>query len=199
VTERSVLPEPFPPEPTLRGARVALRALRDGDADDLYALHSDPRVMRYWSSEPWTRREQATAHLAMRRRDSGDTPARSLSWAAAAIDTDRLVGTVSLFALRREHRCAELGYALASDRWGRGLAGEMLDLALAHAFGALDLERLEADVDPRNERSCRLLERLGFRREGLLRARWRVGGEVTDSAIYGLLRTDRRPVLQAPD
>jgi ribosomal-protein-alanine N-acetyltransferase len=62
-----------------------------------------------------------------------------------------------------------------------------LRLALAHAFGPLGLRRVEADVDPRNAASCRLLERLGFRREGLLRERWRVNGETCDSALFGLL------------
>lgn len=59
------------------------------------------------------------------------------------------------------------------------------------AFGALELRRIEADIDPRNAASCRLVERLGFIREGLLRARWNVAGEICDSAIYGLLAQDR--------
>ena len=63
---------------------------------------------------------------------------------------------------------------------------------IEHAFGTLNLHRIEADIDPRNVASARLLERLGFVREGLLRDRWIVGGEVSDSALYGLLERDRR-------
>ncbi|HEX2165116.1 MAG TPA: GNAT family protein, partial [Thermoanaerobaculia bacterium] len=55
------------------------------------------------------------------------------------------------------------------------------------AFGPLALHRLEADVDPRNERSLKALERLGFRREGLLRERYFVAGEIQDSVMLGLL------------
>jgi RimJ/RimL family protein N-acetyltransferase len=70
----------------------------------------------------------------------------------------------------------------------------VIDLAFDHRPGApfddLQLNRIEADVDPRNAASCRALERLGFLREGLLRERWIVGGEVSDSAMYGLLRAD---------
>jgi len=69
---------------------------------------------------------------------------------------------------------------------------EALGAAIGHAFGALDLRRIEADTDPRNAASIRMLERLAFRREGLLRERWVVGGEVCDSLILGLLRTDWR-------
>lgn len=57
----------------------------------------------------------------------------------------------------------------------------------------MKLNRIEADIDPRNAASARVPERLGFVREGLLRERWIVGDEVTDSALYGLLRSDRRP------
>src|SRR6185312_373061 len=54
----------IPAEPTLTGARVQLRPLRASDADDLFEVHSDPRVMRYWSHAPWTGREQASARIA---------------------------------------------------------------------------------------------------------------------------------------
>jgi ribosomal-protein-alanine N-acetyltransferase len=65
-------------------------------------------------------------------------------------------------------------------------------LALRHAFEELGLRRIEADTDPRNSGSCRLLERLGFVREGLLRERWLIDGELQDTAIYGLLRGELR-------
>ncbi|GAB7522893.1 hypothetical protein PBS_18770 [Paraburkholderia sp. 2C] len=63
---------------------------------------------------------------------------------------------------------------------------------IEHAFGTRRLRRIEADIDPRNGDSARLLERLGFVREGLVRERWVVGDEVSDSALYGLLERDRR-------
>jgi len=56
-----------------------------------------------------------------------------------------------------------------------------------YAFGSLRLRRLEADVDPGNAASLRILERMGFVREGLLRERWDVGGQIGDTAFLGLL------------
>ena len=66
---------------------------------------------------------------------------------------------------------------------------------IGYAFDArgLDLGRIEADLDPHNQASARLLERLGFAREGLLRERWTVAGVTTDSLIMGLLRREWRP------
>ena len=178
----------IPPMPVLAGPRVRLRALRADDADALFALHSDPRVMRYWSHAPWTDREQAVARLDQLERDRESS--EFYQWAIAVDGDDRLVGTVSLFALNRAQKRAEVGYALASSVWGRGYATEALKLAVDFAFEALGVARLEADIDPRNDASCRLVERIGFVREGLLRERWHVAGEATDSAIYGLLARD---------
>ena len=94
----------------------------------------------------------------------------------------------TLWLDRGAMRRAEIGFALARAHWGHRYAGEALALLFEHAFGALGLRRIEADVDPRNLASCRLMEKLGFQREGVLRNRWRVGGEFADSIIFGLLR-----------
>ena len=178
----------IPPVPTLEGSRVRLRPLRIGDADDFFALHSDPRVMRYWSHPPWTEREQAIARIEQLERDRAN--AEFYTWANTVGGTDRLIGTVSLFAINRTQFRAEVGYALAPGHWGHGYATEGLRLAIAFAFDTVGLARLEADIDPRNVPSCRVVERVGFRQEGLLRQRWHVGGEITDSAMYGLLRDE---------
>jgi [ribosomal protein S5]-alanine N-acetyltransferase len=70
---------------------------------------------------------------------------------------------------------------------------DALTLLIDHAFEDLKLHRIEADVDPRNTASLRLLERLGFRREGHLRERYFKDGEIQDSVMFGLLRSDDRP------
>lgn len=175
--------------PVLESQAVRLRPLRADDAGAVFALYSDPDVCRYWSFAPWTELAQAEAWLAER---MGWRPPSTYGWALAETAGDRLVGTVSLFALSAPNRRAELGYSLLPARQGRGLAREGVRLALAFGFATLDLERIEADVDPRNGPSWRLLEHFGFRREGLLRNRWRVGDSFADSWIYGLLREDYR-------
>jgi ribosomal-protein-alanine N-acetyltransferase len=174
--------------PILETAHLRLRPYRADDAEAMYALYSDPRVMRYWSFPPWTELAQAKSYLdrALAGMDSGEI----FPWAIADRETDRLIGAVTLFSLHVEQLRAEIGYSLSPDYQGRGLAAEALRCALSCAIDNLGLLRIEADVDPRNEPSCRLLERVGFKREGLLRKRWRVNGEVCDTAFYGLLPED---------
>ncbi|MGQ4584449.1 GNAT family N-acetyltransferase [Lysobacter sp. F60174L2] len=171
--------------PTLEGPRIRLRGFRDGDLQDFYAVHSDPLVNRYWSFPAWTEVSQARDYFAsaIGGRDAG----RMLCWAIAEREGDRLIGSTTLFTINREQGRAEIGYALRASHWGQGYAQEALRMVLGHAFGTLGLRRIEADIDPRNAGSCRLVERMGFIREGLLRDRWCVAGETSDSAIYGLL------------
>lgn len=102
----------------------------------------------------------------------------------------RLIGTCTLHQMHKQNRRAELGYVLGSAWWGQGYMHEALVAFVDHAFGALNLHRLEADIDPRNANSAKSLERLGFQREGYLRERWIVAGEVSDSAVYGLLASE---------
>jgi RimJ/RimL family protein N-acetyltransferase len=174
----------IPDIPELAGPRVRLRAFDARDVDALFSLYSDAQVMRYWSTPPWRERAQAVTHIERMQRERLD--AEFYPW-VATLDDDVLIGTCSLFAVNRAHARAEIGYALRSSWWGRGFAQEMLGLALTHAFDAVGLNRIEADIDPGNIASCRLVERLGFTREGLLRERWRVDGGVQDTALYGLL------------
>jgi RimJ/RimL family protein N-acetyltransferase len=171
--------------PTLRAKRIELRWLEPSDVDALFGVFSDREVARYWSAPPMTAREQAEALLA----DIGECFAQRelFQWGIARVDDGVVIGTCTLAGVVAKHRRAELGFALARSHWGHGYATEAVERLLQFAFDDLQLHRIEADVDPRNARSIALLERMGFRREGLLRERWHVGGEIADGAFYGLL------------
>lgn len=117
--------------------------------------------------------------------------AKSLfQWGVARREDDWVIGTCTLYHLDGRNRRAEIGFALGREHWGRGLMQEALGALLGYAFDTLNLHRVEADVDPGNAASLRLLERLGFVREGMMRERWLVGGGVQDSVILGLLRRE---------
>ncbi len=143
-------------------------------------------MVRYWSSSAWTDIAQAEAMIAEARqayRDGG-----LARYAIALAGTNRLIGICNLRGFFEQNRRCELGYALGRAYWGQGFAAEALEALLDHAFHVLDINRIEADIDPRNEASARLLEKLGFRREGYMPERWIVHGEKADTAFYGLLR-----------
>lgn len=174
--------------PTLEGERVRLRWLEQRDVPRLFEIFSDPTAMRYWSSPAQTEQAQAqelldAIHQSFRERSL-------FQWGVARRSDNLLIGTTTLFDMRAEHRKAEIGYMLDRPFWGQGLMQEALRLYLQFAFGTLGLNRLTADVDPRNDRSITILERLGFQREGVMRETYWVGGEVSDSLMLGLLASD---------
>lgn len=177
--------------PVLHTARLRLRPFTDVDADHLFALHSNTRVLRYWDSPPWKERARAERFIARCRQveDEG-TGARMV------IDRARdgaFVGWCGLTEWNPDYRSASLGYVLDEAMWGQGFATEAAHAVLRWAFDTLDLNRVQAETDTRNVASARVLEKMGFVREGTLREDCVVNGEVSDSWVFGLIRHDWRP------
>ena len=175
---------------TLSTARLALRPLRTEDAAAMFAMYSDSEFMRYWSFPVMSRFEQAVEYLALRMQ--GSATETEIVWAVELATTREMIGTCSLFNVDTLSKRAELGFGLHRPFWGHGYMTEAARAAVDCGFERLQLRRIEAEIDPRNHASARVLERLGFVKEGLLRERWIVDGEISDGAIYGLLRTDPR-------
>jgi RimJ/RimL family protein N-acetyltransferase len=176
--------------PRLETPRTVLRHPTAADVPALFDIFRDPEVTRYWSWPAYTHPAQAAALLAEIEELFEE---RTLfQWAIARREDDRVVGTATLFAIEPANRRGEVGFALGRAAWGQGLMREVLTALFGFAFDRLGLHRLEADVDPRNARSLAVLERHGFRREGLLRERHFVAGEVQDSVMLGLLAREWR-------
>lgn len=174
--------------PTLSGRRVELRWLEEEDVPALFEIFSDPEVMRYWSSPPL--RDLGAAGGLLREIHDHFRARTLFQWGIARRAGGALLGTCTLLHWEADHQRAEIGFALGRTHQGKGFGTEAVGVLLGFAFQTLGLHRLEADVDPRNQPSLRLLERLGFRREGTLRERYHVNGEIQDSVILGLLRRE---------
>jgi ribosomal-protein-alanine N-acetyltransferase len=177
--------------------RLSMRPIRDVDAETLLAIRSNPSVMCYGTEPTWDSIQKAIDKI--ERNDRGMAAGESVCLAIFRRDDRRLIGTTDLFQMDPQCRRAEIGFALAAEAWGRGYMNEALTALLDYGFSEFALNRVEADVDPRNTASIKCLARLGFAHEGLLRQRWIVGGEVSDSAIYGLLRDEWRARRSAND
>jgi RimJ/RimL family protein N-acetyltransferase len=185
--------------PTIDANRVCLRLITEEDVDALYRIFSNKEVMRYWSTPPLEDRDAAVKLL--NEIHEGFRRQAMMKWGIARRTDDALIGTTTLFNLDFDHRRAEMGYGLDRAHWGNGYMQEALRALLGFAFEVLDLHRIEADVDPRNAASIRTLERLGFQREGFLRERWQVNGEIQDAFFYGLLKPDwtaasKKPIVE---
>jgi [ribosomal protein S5]-alanine N-acetyltransferase len=179
----------------IHGPRFALRYATRADAPALFELGRDPAVTRFFSWGPYTSIEQPEAYIAAQaaRRERGE----QLDLLIVDAD-DRPVGVTGLSELARRDRRATVGSWLGHRWWGSGANLEAKALIAALAFRGLGLERLTALASTRNGRSQAALERLGFRREGVLAAYHRHADGPHDVVVFGLVRAAwERSVLHA--
>ena len=175
---------------TLRTKRLVLRPFGEGDAEALFAIYRDPEVCRYLPRPAWPDIGLARDRIA---KDLAGMVSREyVRFAIQRSEDGTIVGDCCLFSLNAQCRRAEIGYSQLRSAWGNGYINEALHALIEFGFAQLDLNRIEADIDPRNLASAKSLERLGFVKEGHLRERWIVEGEVSDTGLYGLLARDWR-------
>ena len=179
------------PAPTLATARLRLRPITSVDEDALFALHSDANVTRYWDAPPWTDRTRAQHFVAACARIEEEGSGARL--AIEHISDGAFLGWCGLTGWNPGYSSASLGYVLGEPAWGHGYATEAARALLQWALETLDLTRVQAETDTRNAASARVLEKLGFVREGTLRENCVVNGDVSDSWVYGLLKREWHP------
>lgn len=172
--------------------RLVIRRFRTRDALTFSAYRSDPDVARYQSWTPPLPLDKAAKLV--RAFASGDP--RAAGWFQYAIAPreaqDVLIGDIGVL-LHENRMQAEIGFTLDRRYQGRGYATEAVRAMLGYLFGELKLRRVSAECDARNARSARLLERVGFRREGLRRQHTWAKGEWTDDLLFGLLASEFEP------
>jgi ribosomal-protein-alanine N-acetyltransferase len=181
---------PLPALPSIESPRLLVRPLTKADLGDLLQVNGDAAVTRFLPYATWTSPADADAWY----QRMADIQATGTAVQLVLVErrSGTAIGTCLLFRFDEGSARAELGYVLGRAHWGSGYMHEALVAVIDAAFGALSLRRLEAEVDPRNAASGRLLQRLGFTREGLLRQRWVTRGEAKDVEVYGLLSDEWR-------
>ncbi len=172
-----------PPVPELITDRLRLRRLGPKDAPGLHLAYGDAEAMRYWDAPPC--RDVAETEARIRQSCRANTIWHA-AWALLMQD-DQFIGMVNYHARQPWNRRLAVGWILVPQFQQRGYMREAMRALLSHCFNTLETHRIEAEIEPDNHRSMRLAERLGFRREGLLRDRLCVGGEPRSIWMYGLL------------
>jgi ribosomal-protein-alanine N-acetyltransferase len=174
--------------PVIATARFLLRRIVASDAEAVFLGLSDPRVILHYGVSYRTREE---AEAQMRWFEDIHAQGTGIWWGLCEpSNPSTLIGAAGLNDLSTRHRRAELGYWLFPVHWGRGAASECVSALLAHAFGAMNLHRVAAEVDVDNLRSIALLERLGFAFEGVRRGCELKDGKYLDLRVYSRLATD---------
>ena len=183
MTETPTLPELELP---IRTDRLILRDFHADDFDDLHAYASDPEVVRFMDWGPNTE-EVSRDRLKFSEAEAATRPRTDFNLALELLAERRVVGSVGLHPDDLPNLTMSTGYCLRRDLWGRGLVSEAARALLDAGFGQLGLHRVFATCDTRNTASWRVMEKLGMRREGLLRKDREVRGEWRDTYVYAVL------------
>jgi [ribosomal protein S5]-alanine N-acetyltransferase len=184
--------------------RLHIRAVQEADLSALLRINGNDEVTQYLPFASWQTMDDA--HAGYQRVLKFRAANEMFQWVICLRGIDSLLGMGSLregspgsaekvigwclmFAFDEPSQRAEFGYVLGREFWGAGYMFEAMAALVQHGFDHIGLRRLEAEIDARNTASARLLERLGFEREGLRRGRLCDKGIVSDSVVYGLLKS----------
>lgn len=170
--------------------RLRLRRLEAADLEAMFAYRNDPEVARYQTFRARTRDEIGAMIRAQADLQPG-APGSEFQFAVGLKADGLLIGDV-YFSVEATGRQAEIGYTLAAEFQGCGYATEAVRGVLGFAFERIGLHRVTAGADPRNLPSLRLLERLGFRREGYSPESYWDGEMWTDDVRYAMLAREWR-------
>ena len=175
----------FYPFPELETERLLLRQVQDQDADDFFILRSDQTLMRY-IDRPLASSITDAQHLIKKIHDSliqND----GITWIITLKPDPGLIGTIGFWRIEKENYRAEVGYMLAVKWQDKGIMSEAMKEVLKYGFKEMNLHSVEANVNPANEASIRLLEKNQFIREAYFKENYFYNGKYIDSAIYSLL------------
>jgi RimJ/RimL family protein N-acetyltransferase len=146
----------------LHTSRLTLRPFNEGDIDTMVALLNDWEVAQWLAIPPFPYR-RADARVYVEHVLSNHKAGPATEFAIALRESDGIVGSIGLRLLCGDPGSASLGYWLGKPHWGHGYAAEAVRAVIAHGFETVGLQRLEAETDPDNAPSERVLAKVGFR------------------------------------
>ncbi|MCQ6957894.1 GNAT family N-acetyltransferase [Mucilaginibacter aquariorum] len=173
------------PSPQLFSPRLKLRAVTNNDAAEIYAMRSNEEVMKYIDRPLPASVTEVDEWI--NKVDLLQQKNESILWAITLQDSDTLIGTIGYWRMLPEHYRAEIGYMLNPAYQGKGLMSEALNMVIQYGFNNIGLHSIEANANPANQASIKLLEKTGFVREGYFKENYYFNGNFLDSAIYSLI------------
>lgn len=175
----------FTPFPLMETERLLLRKVNESDVNEIFFLRSDERVMKYIDRAPAETIDDAYAFI--NKITDLEKNNDAVTWAIALKNNAKLIGTICFWNIQAEHYRAEIGYTLHPDYWGTGIMQEAFFEVINYGFKIIRLHSIEANVNPKNIASIKLLEKNNFIREAYFKENYFYDGKFLDSAIYSLL------------
>lgn len=174
--------------PVLETDRLILRQVTNDDANSLLTYLSDIDVMKYVGLEPFKSIDDALDEISWYQ--SIFEKGTGIRWGISLKGQGEIIGSCGYLNRAEQHYRAELGFELSKEHWGNGIASEAISAVICYGFEQMNLQRIEALIEPPNYPSQKAVERQGFIREGLLRSYEYTCGKFDDLYMYSLLKQD---------
>lgn len=177
----------FNPFPLLTTERLLLRQMNDGDAGQVLRLRSDEISMQFLDKPLMQTLKEA--ELLIRKINTDISTNEGITWAIALKENpSRLIGTIGLWRIIKDHYRAEIGYMLLPEYFNKGYMKEAINEVIKFSFHQLNLHSIEAHINPANIASARVLKTTGFIQEAYFRENFYYNGMFKDSAVYSLVK-----------
>lgn len=173
--------------PELETERLVLRRTVLHDVNELFALRSDPSVMKYIPRPLAVTPEEAAEHIRMTDEKMGCN--ELINWAISLKGQPQMIGTIGYYHIKPQHFRAEIGYMLLPEFQGNGYITEAVTKVLDYGFRSMKLHSVEAVIDPENEASAGVLLKCGFVKEAHFKENEFYNGSFLDSAVYSRRQT----------
>ena len=174
--------------PKLETERLLLTEFEKTDAEELFKMRSNDRVQKYLDRDPHKTVEES--RLMIEGMIVSYISKDGINWIIRKKNTRDVIGYIGYWRMIRNNVRAEIGYAMKPEYWGKGYMQEALIKVIDFGFNEFCLHSIEANVNPDNASSIKLLEKCGFRKEAYFKEDYFYNGKFLDSAIYSLLETD---------
>ncbi|CAN5768145.1 GNAT family N-acetyltransferase [soil metagenome] len=175
----------FDPFPVLKTERLTIRQLRETDKQEMFAIRSNPELMRFVPRPMAQNVEEAAAVITM----MNELLAKNemINWGITLTGEDKLIGMVGFFRMQPEHHRAEIGYMLMKEYHGKKIMEEAVNAAVKYGFDKIKLHSIEAVISPDNIASYKLIEKCGFVKEAHFRDKEFYKGVYRDLFVYSRL------------
>ncbi|MFJ5624034.1 GNAT family N-acetyltransferase [Peribacillus loiseleuriae] len=172
--------------PILETDRLILREINKEDAEGLFACFSHNDVTRFYGQETLESIEQAEKFVDFFSKNYINK--RGIRWGIERKGTKGIIGTIGFNAWLPKHKRAEIGYEIHPEQWRKGYTMEAVSKVISYGFEKMNLTRIGAVVFIENEASNKLLTKIGFQKEGILRDYMYQNGKAHDTYVYSFLK-----------
>ena len=173
---------------TIKTERLILREIVNDDVKEIFEIFSDEDVTKYDWFVPIKDTNTALKFIQHYKEEFDNK--EEITWGIALKETNELIGICCLGDFELDSRRAEIGYDIKKTEWNKGYATEALKAVVLYGLCNMNLNRIEAFITPGNDASVKVLKKIGFTQEGIVRERDLIKGKLEDGIIMSMLKKD---------